>query len=131
VCLYDASRLDEDQAALIAREHDGLAPELAETPLARFLAVDEPWGLRISGEVDLSNRDLLHRTLLSRAAVRPRLQVDLAGLTFADVGGLSRLRAVAAGLPDSGWLLLSRVPAAVRRVLTLSGLHHERLRLEP
>lgn len=131
VCLYDASRHDEEFVALLAREHAGLAPELAEIPIARFLAVHEPWGVRISGEVDISNRDLLHRMLLSRAAVTPRMHVDLAGLTFADVGSLSRMWSVAAGLPDSGWLVLSRVPAAIRRVLNISGLRHERLRLEP
>jgi hypothetical protein len=131
VCLYDASRLDEEHVGLIAREHAGLAPELAETPLARFLAVDEPWGLRVSGEVDISNHDLLHRVLVSRAAVQPRVRVDLAGLTFADVGSMSRLRSVAAGLPDNGWLVLDRVPAGMRRVLTLTGIGHERMRVEP
>ena len=130
VCLYDAARLDEGLVDRIAREHAGFAPEVDDTPLARFLAVHEPWGLRISGEVDISNRDLLHRTLLSRAAVRPRLHVDLAGLTFADVGALARIRAVAAGLPDTGWLALHSVPLAVRRLFHLSGLGHERLRLE-
>ena len=131
VCLYDASRLDEGHVEQLTHEHAGLAPELAETPLARFLAVDEPWGVRVSGEVDISNRDLLHRVLLSRAAVTPRMHVDLSGLTFADVGSMSRMRAVAASLPGDGWLVLDRVPAAVRRVLTLSGLDHERLRVEP
>jgi hypothetical protein len=130
VCLYDATCLDERLAGRIAREHAGLAPEVDETPLARFLAVHEPWGLRISGEVDISNRDLLHRTLLSRTAVRPRLHVDLAGLTFADVGALARMRAVAVGLPDSGWLALHRVPATIRRLLHISGLGHERMWLE-
>ena len=130
VCLYDASDLDEEYVALLDREHAAHAPELADAPLARFLAVDEPWGVRISGEVDVSNRDVLHRVLLSRAAVMPRMRVDLGALTFADVGTLSRLRAVAAGLPDSGWLVLSRVPAAILRILSISGLHHERLRVE-
>lgn len=131
LCLYDATRLDDEHAARIAREHDGLAPERAESPLASFLAVHEPWGLRISGEVDVSNRDLLHRMLLSRASVMPLLHVDVGGLTFADVGALVRVRAVAAGLPDHGRLTLHRVPAAVLRVLAISGLHHERLRMQP
>jgi hypothetical protein len=131
VCLYDASRLDEEYVGLLAREHAGRAPELADTPIARFLAVDEPWGMRVIGEVDMSNWDQLHRMLLSRAAVMPRMRVDLAGLTFADVGSMSRIRSVAAGLPDNGWLVLDRVPAAVRRVLTLSGIGHERMRVEP
>lgn len=129
VCLYDASSLDEDYMSLIAHEHAGLAPEVAESPLARFLAVEEPWGLRISGEVDISNRDLLHRLLLSRCAVSSQLHLDLDGLTFTDVGSLARVRAVAAGLPESGALVLHGVPAMVRRILTISGLHHERLQL--
>lgn len=130
VWLYDAAALDAAHLSTLAREHAGFAPEIAEPPLASFLAVDEPWGLRISGEVDVSNRDLLHQTLLARAAVVPRLRLDLGGLTFADVGSLTRVRAVAAGLPASGWLALDRVPATVQRMLDIAGLHHERLRLE-
>lgn len=130
VCLYDGSDLDEEYAALLASEHAGCAPERAEPPLARFLAVDEPWGLRLSGEIDIANRDQLHRTLLSRAAVTPRVHLDLGGVTFADVGSLTRLWAVAAELPECGWIALHRVPDIVRRVLGIAGLHHERLRLE-
>jgi len=131
VCLYDVGRLDEWHAALLAREHAGVSPEHAEAPLASFLAVDEPWGVRISGEVDLSNRDALLRVLQSRADVMPRLHLDLEGLTFADVGTLSRLRAVAADLPGDGWLVLGRTPAVVRRALDMAGLGHERMRVEP
>ena len=38
---------------------------------------------------------------------------------------------IAATLPDSGYLLLARVPAVVRRILDATGLGHDRLRLEP
>ena len=131
VCLYDAGRLDHGDGALIAREHAGMAPDLDDPPIATFLAVDEPWGLRVSGELDVSNRDLLHRTVLSRAQVSPRVRLDLGGLTFADVGALHRLRSVAAALPDSGWLALDSVPAVVRRILDTTGLTHDRLKLEP
>jgi len=131
VCLYDADSLDDELAALLVDEHAGVAPEVDETPLASFLAVHEPWGLRILGEVDISNRDILHRTLLSRAAVQPQMHLDLEGLRFADVGTIARLRAVAASLPDGGWLTLHHVSAAIQRLLSISGLGHERLRLEP
>jgi hypothetical protein len=131
VCLYDASRIDPRQAASIAREHDGQAPEVDVPPIGTFLAVDEPWGLRVSGEVDVSNRDLLQRMVLSRAAVTPRLRLDLGDVTFTDAGTVARLHAVAAELPDSGWLLLDRVPAAVRRILDVTGIRHERLRVHP
>ncbi|MDR7254693.1 anti-anti-sigma regulatory factor [Nocardioides sp. BE266] len=131
VCLYDASRLDPEQAASIAREHDGQAPEVDVPPIGTFLAVDEPWGLRVSGEVDVSNRDLLKQLVLSRAAVTPRLRLDLGEVTFADIGTMCRLQAAAAELPDSGWLLLDRVPHAVRRILEVAGISHERLRVAP
>lgn len=131
VCLYDAGALVEGQGAALASTHDGLAPDVDVPPIATFLAVDEPWGLRVTGEVDVSNRDLLHRLVLSRAAVVPRLRLDLAGLTFADVGTVARLRSIAAALPDSGYLVLAQVPAVVRRILDVTGLGHDRLRLEP
>ena len=131
VCLYDTARLGTGHADQIAQEHAGLAPSIDAPPLATFLAVEEPWGLRVSGEVDLSNRDLLQRMLLSRADVYPSLRLDLSGLTFADLGVVARLRAVAAGLPEGGSLVLDRVPDVVRRILDITGLGHERLRLEP
>ena len=131
VCLYDSSRLETGEVATIAREHDGLAPAVDVSPIATFLAVDEPWGVRVTGEVDVSNRRLLHRLVLSRAAVTPRLRVDLEGVTFADAGTVARLRSIAAALPEGGHLVLARVPAVVRRILDATGLGHERLRLEP
>ena len=131
VCLYDRNLIDAEHADLIAREHDALAPETARRPLARFLAVDEPGGLRVSGEVDVFNRDDLLQVLRARAAVTHRIHVDLEHLGFADVGSLARLTSLAAGLPHDGCVILGGVPDAIRRTLHLSGLHHERLRLEP
>lgn len=131
VCLYDTSRLEPGDGATVAREHDGLAPDLEVAPIATFLAVDEPWGVRVRGEVDVSNRHLLHRLVLSRAAVTPRLRLDLEGVRFADVGTVARLRAIAAALPEGGHLVLARVPSVVRRILEAAGLRHERMRLEP
>jgi anti-anti-sigma factor len=131
VCLYDTDRLEAGEGATLAREHDGLAPDIDVAPIATFLAVDEPWGVQVRGEVDVSNRHLLHRLVLSRAAVVPRLRLDLAGVTFADACTIARLRSIAAALPEGGHLVLARVPAVVRRVLELTGLDHPRLRVEP
>ena len=131
VCLYSLAEIDDEHAARLAAEHAGVSPELSETPMASFLAVGEPWGLRVSGEVDISNGELLQRLLLSRAAVVPTLHLDLEGLTFADVGTLSRLRTIAAGLPEAGSLTLQRVPAFVRRTMEICGLGHEKLRVAP
>lgn len=131
VCLYDTSRLEPGEGAAVAREHDGLAPQVDVLPIATFLAVDEPWGVQVRGEVDVSNRDLLHRLALSRAAVTPRLLLDLDGVTFADAGTVARLSSIAAALPEGGHLALARVPDVVRRILAATGMCHDRLRLEP
>ncbi|NPC42040.1 MEDS domain-containing protein [Nocardioides sp. zg-1230] len=131
VCLYDSDRLEPGDGAAVAREHDGLAPQVDVAPIATFLAVDEPWGVRVRGEVDVSNRDLLHRLVLSRATVSPRLRLDLEGVTFADAGTVARLSSIAAALPQGGHLVLTRVPDVVRRILAATGLCHDRMRLEP
>ncbi|MFC7726439.1 MEDS domain-containing protein [Nocardioides sp. GCM10028917] len=131
VCLYDTHRLEAGEGAALAREHDGLAPDLDIAPIATFLAVDEPWGVQVRGEVDVSNRHLLHRLVLSRAAVAPRLRLDLEGVTFADACTIARLRSIAAALPEGGQLVLARVPTVVRRVLELTGISHPRLTVEP
>jgi anti-anti-sigma factor len=131
VCLYDTHRLRAGEGASLAREHDGLAPDLEVAPIATFLPVDEPWGVQVRGEVDVSNRHLLHRLVLSRAAVVPRLRLDLHGVTFADACTVARLSAIAAALPKGGHLVLARVPAVVRRVLELTGLDHPKLVVEP
>jgi ABC-type transporter Mla MlaB component len=131
VCLYDSTRIDPAPAAFISDAHAGSAPADAGAPIAAFLAVNEPWGLRISGEVDVSNRDLLDGALRARAAVLPRLRVDVSELSFADVGTVSRLRSVASGLPEGGLLTLAGAPAALRHLLSIPGLTHDRLRFEP
>jgi anti-anti-sigma factor len=131
VCLYDTSRLEPGDGAAVAREHDGLAPVVDVAPIATFLAVDEPWGVRVRGEVDVSNRHLLHRLVLSRATVSPRLRLDLDGVTFADAATIARLRSIAAALPQGGHLVLAQVPPVVRRILQATGLRHDRLRFEP
>jgi len=130
VCLYDTDRLEAGVGAALARAHDGLAPDVDLAPIGSFLAVDEPWGVQVRGEVDVSNRHLLHRLVLSRAAVLPRVRLDLDGVTFADAGTIARLRSIAAALPDGGHLVLERAPAVVRRVLELTGLGHPKLVVE-
>jgi hypothetical protein len=131
VCHYDLRLVDDALVGLLVGEHAGLSPEQADAPLATFVPVGDPWGLRVLGELDLSNRDALVRVLRSRTDVTPRVHVDLAGLTFADVGTLTRLHAVAAGLPGDGWLVLDAAPPVVRRALDIARLGHARIRVEP
>ena len=131
VCQYDLRHLDADAAARVAAEHVALAPDRDEPPMASFIAVGDPWGLQVAGEVDLANREALIRAIRSRAEVSPRVHLDLGGLTFADVGTVSGLSAAAAALPHDGHLVLRRAPDVLRRILEITGLGHQRLLVEP
>ena len=131
VCQYDLRYLDADDATRFAAEHVALAPDRDDPPMATFLAVGDPWGLQVAGEVDLANREALIRAIRSRAEVSPRVHLDLGGLTFADVGTVSGLSAAAAALPHDGHLVLGRAPDLLRRILEITGLGHQRLVVEP
>ena len=131
VCQYDLRLLADGDAARLAAEHAGLSPDREDPPMASFLALGEPWGLQVAGEVDVANRAALLRAVRSRAAVSPRVHLDLAGLRFTDVGTVSGLHSVAATLPDDGHLVLRRPPDLLRRILDVTGLGHRRLVVEP
>jgi hypothetical protein len=131
VCQYDLRHLEAGQLSRLADEHVALAPDHDDPPSATFLAVGEPWGIRVAGEVDLANRGALLRAIRSRITVSPRVHLDLGELTFADVGTLSGLHSVAAALPHDGHLVLRRAPDLLRRILEITGLGHQRLVVEP
>jgi anti-anti-sigma regulatory factor len=126
VCQYDRRRLASGEAALIAGEHGGSAPDSAPAPRASFLAT-RPWGLRVTGEVDVCNRAGLIRALRARASARAQVCLDLAGLTFADVGTLRAIYQTAAALPADGSIFLANPPRQVQRVLDLAELRHSRV----
>ena len=131
VCQYDLRHLEADDAARLAAEHAALAPDRDDPPMATFLAVGEPWGLKVAGEVDIANRAALIRAIRSRAEVSPRVHLDLGELTFADVGTVSGLHSLAAALPHDGHLVLRRPPDLLRRIMEITGLGHQRLVVEP
>jgi anti-anti-sigma factor len=131
VCQYDLRHLSPADASLLAAEHTALSPDRGDPPMATFLAVGDPWGLEVTGEVDISNRAALVRAVRARAESSARVHLDLGGLTFADVGAVHGLCSVAATLPRDGHLVLRRTPDFVRRVLDLTGLAHRKLVVEP
>ncbi|RYC10611.1 MEDS domain-containing protein [Nocardioides zhouii] len=130
------SRKDGFRGLRVAAQVDNLAPLLGSP---EEVLTWERMSTALQREIGVSSvclyshdhRDELLPVLQARAAVTHRIHVDIEDLTFADVGSLARIRAVAASLPENGALILRRVPDAIRRTLSLSGLHHERLRLEP
>lgn len=131
ICQYDGRQLPGADAALIAAEHTAVAAYAGPRPLASFLAVADPWGLRVSGEVDLSNRWAFVRAVRARLAVRPRVHLDLSELAFLDVGSLRSLYQLAASLPDDGAIVLSHPTQAVARLLALCRFGGAPVEVEP
>ncbi|MGH3343542.1 MAG: MEDS domain-containing protein [Carbonactinosporaceae bacterium] len=90
VCQYDRRRFPAGQLAALQRVHPGvLADELAyEDTLLRVTRTRLPQGLRLVGEVDLTNVEAL-RELVREQVQRSRgaLHLDLSGLGFIDVRG--------------------------------------------
>ena len=132
VCQYDRRRLGGTEAALIGAAHDGAAPDTVPRPLVSFLAAgpepgDRDPGLRISGELDWSNSAELGRVLRARLAVSPRLRLDVAGLSYADLSAIRELLRAADALPADGVITLASAPPVLRRILQLADLRHPRL----
>jgi anti-anti-sigma factor len=76
-------------------------------------------GFRLIGEVDLFTRPGLEEALCRIADDSDDVHVDLADLTFIDVGGMTALAGAAARLNADQQLVLHHPPGEVRRILSL------------
>ncbi|MBV9793385.1 MAG: MEDS domain-containing protein [Actinobacteria bacterium] len=123
VCQYDQSRFG-DAAAQIAAEHAGIAPDHVLTPPVQFTATTDPWGLAISGELDLASRPVFLRVLGARLAAQPSLHLDVSGLIYAEAAALGVVYQAAAGLPADGGIVVTGAPYQLRRVIDLAGFDH-------
>lgn len=82
----------------------------------RIVATTEPPGLRLAGEIDLSNRDGLQRALARFAGCRHDVHLDVADLAFIDVAGAALLADAARGLAAGSRLILHSPGYSVRRL---------------
>lgn len=82
--------------------------------------------LFVRGDVDIAVVEgLLAEAERSMHANRPRLEVDLEGVTFIDSSGLGALVQIQRNASARGIsVVLTRPTAATRRLLELSGLDH-------
>src|SRR5271170_7191462 len=81
---------------------------------------DGAWVIKISGEVDVSNIDVLHAAIDPIIAVVPdQLIYDLSGLEFIDSSGLALLLA---GAHQVKKVSLRDPSPAVRRIIEVTGL---------
>jgi anti-sigma B factor antagonist len=80
--------------------------------------------VRLTGDLDVSNRDQLREVLAAMLEIGPRhVIVDLSGLRFADCAGLSVLIAVHGWLAERGHALTVTAPQPiVRRLLMITGM---------
>jgi anti-anti-sigma factor len=124
LCLYDRRRHDTDFLLRAEAEHVARVVPSATVYRDEILAIGHPdgdGGLRLSGQVDLSNRSAL-RTALAHAARggTDDIVVDLSETSFLDVGGLRLLVETAELHPERRVVLLS--PATViQQMLHLGG----------
>lgn len=128
VCQYDRRRLSGKVQDRVAAEHAGLAPAATAAPLAGFYTA--PAGLRVVGELDLSNEDLFLEVVRARLDVQPHLRLDVAGLAFVDVGTLTGLVAAVLARPTCTLTLVNASPF-LRRMLDLAGLLDRRVVVHP
>ena len=91
-----------------------------------FSRVPSPTGLtlRLRGEIDLSNVELLEAELTAALAeTADRMVVDLSGVDFCDSLGFSTLiRCWRAANASSREFVLARPTPAVRRILEIMGI---------
>jgi anti-anti-sigma regulatory factor len=129
LCIYDRVRFPdaaiEQFRALHRVEWD--APALYDDSLLRVTRV-APFRTRLAGEVDHSNRPVVHRLVTAtldealRSHSAPAvLELDLSSLRFLDVAGAVGLVHAAEGFPESHRLALTGVRPGVLRVLDRCG----------
>jgi anti-anti-sigma factor len=102
VCVYDRRRFDPLLLRRLGFAHPGAAGTRAPfEPEASLRArrMRDPYGVRLAGEVDLSNREALRAVIDHLFEDEPAATVDVAGLTFADTAAARILVDAAANGP--------------------------------
>ena len=129
LCLYDRHRYPDDAIQRLRTVHriEIEAPALYDDTLLRVTRV-RPFHLRLSGEVDHSNRPMLNRLVASgldealRGHDAPTvLELDLSSLRFLDVAGAVALVHAAEEFPQSHRLALTGVRPGALRTLDRCG----------
>jgi anti-anti-sigma factor len=87
-----------------------------------IVATQEPFGLRLAGEIDMATAPALQEALLLALADGRPVTVDMRDVTFIDSSGLKVVVASAAETPSGEPLTVKNPSAAVRRVLELFGM---------
>jgi anti-sigma B factor antagonist len=83
---------------------------------------EQPRGLRLAGEIDLSNTDQLTEALEPEVSQGGDLTLDVSALEFIDSSGMRVLIRALIDLEDRGRLVLVRPREPLRRLIAVMGL---------
>lgn len=131
ICQYDGRLVDDRAQARIAAAHCAVAADDGTVPRATFTPTQDPWGLAVAGELDVSNTPAFARALRARMLPRKRVHLDLAALGFLDVAALRAVFATAADAPPGSVLVVRRPPSQARRLLELLEWSDARVEVQP
>ncbi|MEU4241860.1 MEDS domain-containing protein [Actinoplanes sp. NPDC026619] len=122
VCAYDRRRFDPLHLRRLLWAHPGAAgSEMPFDPDSslRMRRVLDPWGLRLEGEADLSNRDALRAVAEHLFDDGPDVTIDVSELRFADIAAARVL--VAAAASGAGRVRLTGCSPSLLRLLRFHG----------
>ena len=125
VCLYDRSAFGSDRLRQVAYAHPAMTDAGADRmPSLRIRRTTQPYGLRLAGEADFSNRLALAAALDAVAEQQPEpaapILVNMADLRFLDAGSAALLGRLALRAPAG--VHISAPQRAVERVLDHLGV---------
>jgi hypothetical protein len=127
ICLYDRHAVDGDLLHRVAGAHPAMVGADAETgwvPLLRIRRTRAPYGLRLVGEADVSNRLALDAAVEAVLDEQPDpavpIHVDVEGLRFADAAAAALLGRLATRAPAGAHL--AGCQSAVEAVLDRLGV---------
>ena len=122
LCQYDRRRFGRDRLRQVSAVHPATAATIHDAgwePMLRLYRTVDPPGLRLVGEVDVSNRGALADALDAFVDGPAPATIDLSGLTFIDASGAGLLARAARSAPER--IGVVGASSLVRRVLSLVG----------
>jgi anti-anti-sigma factor len=102
------------------RRREGRGPVYADSHLV-VTRTHDPYGLRLAGEIDVSNSDVVAESMRLTMGESEHPHLDLSGLSFSDVSGIRALVELAQSLGDGRRLLLHGLPRQLRTIMQVTG----------
>jgi stage II sporulation protein AA (anti-sigma F factor antagonist) len=88
----------------------------------QILETEDPYGVRLIGEIDMATAPALSEALLAAVAGANAITVDMSDVTFMDSSGLQAILAAAAEATAEEPLVVKDPSPAVLRVMELVGV---------